>query len=137
MAIIRQPAYIAQSPLSVTITGTQYPITPYAIVPAQGFQIGNSLYNYRGKWASAINFPSTTGSGLTGVTFADLQGTTGDFLTTSGLGIVSITAPNLVYVGGNFLANASLTSFDFSNLTKGNLCSFLSLPLMVTSLASA
>jgi hypothetical protein len=117
MAIIRQPAYIAQSPLSIAITGTQYPITPPTIVPSQAFQIGNTFYNNRGKWASAISFPSTTGSGITALTFADLQGVTGDFLSTIPSGCTSISAPNLVYVGGNFLSGASLTSFDFSSLT--------------------
>ena len=117
MAIIRQSAYIAQSPLSVAITGTQYPITPITIVPSQAFQIGNTFYNNIGKWASAISFPSTTGSGITALTFADLQGVTGDFLATIPSGCTSISAPNLVYVGGNFLSSVSLTSFDFSSLT--------------------
>jgi hypothetical protein len=117
MAIIRQPAYIAQSPLSVAITGTQYPITPITIVPSQAFQIGNTFYNNIGKWASAISFPSTTSTGITALTFADLQGVTGDFLSTNPSGWQNISAPNLVYVGGNFLQVTTLTSFDFSSLT--------------------
>ena len=100
--IIRQPSYIAQSPLSVTITGSSLPFPPTTIIPAQAFQIGNSLvFNGRGKWTSGIDFYGTNATGVTGLTFSDLEGVTGSFLQTTATTLNNtINASNLVYVGG-------------------------------------
>jgi hypothetical protein len=106
--IIRQPAYIAQSPLSVTITGSSLPFPPTPIIPAQAFQIGNSLvFNGRGKWASAIDFYGSNATGVTALTFSDLEGVTGNFLSTTASTLNNtINASTLVYVGGNAFSTA-------------------------------
>ena len=117
--IIRQPSYIAQSPLSVTITGSSLPFPPTTIVPAQAFQIGNSLvFNGRGKWTSVIGFYGGNATGVTGLTFSDLEGVTGDFLSNTATTLNTINASNLVYVGGNaFYPSVTLSNApDLSSL---------------------
>ena len=118
--IIRQPSYIAQSPLSVTITGSSLPFPPTPIIPAQAFQIGNSLvFNGRGKWASVIDFYGSSATGVTGLTFSDLEGVTGNFLQTTATTLNNtINASNLVYVGGNAFSAAGVVLSNAPDLSS-------------------
>jgi hypothetical protein len=121
MSIVRQPAYIAKSPISIAIGGTvPAPFPPTPVVPAQDLQINGVLTGTgSGKWVSAIEYYFGSLNGPTTFTFSDLEGTTGGFFnsnapTTS----TSVSAPNLIYVGSNLFAGGGV--FTYSNLTSIN-----------------
>jgi hypothetical protein len=139
MSIVRQPAYIAKSPISIAIGGTAsvpFPVTP--IVPTQDFQYNNALAGTSsGKWVSSISYAST---GPTSFEFSDLEGVTGNFFSGTPNTLTSISAPNLIYVGGIFIGNSVITSVNvpklqFLGAANGILANLtsLSLPSLIAS----
>jgi hypothetical protein len=116
MSIVRQPAYITKSPISVAIGGTvPVPFPPTPVVPAQDLQINGVLTGTgRGKWVSTIDYYSSQLTGPTTFTFSDLEGVTGNFFTGVPSTTTSISAPNLIYVGNNIgiPGLASLVTLD-------------------------
>lgn len=120
MAIIRQPAYISKSPISVAIGGTvPAPFPPTPVVPAQDFQINGQLAGTGiGKWVSVIDYYGGFITGPTSFTFDDLEGVTGNFFSAIPSTTINISAPNLIFVGNNTLfgASVSLTTLDLPKL---------------------
>jgi hypothetical protein len=130
MAIIRQPAYITKSPISVAIGGTvPAPFPPTPVIPAQDIQINGVLTGTgAGKWTSIIDYYNNLINGPTSFTFSDLEGTASSFLSTNASNIaitslVSVSAPNLIYVGTSLLLGigvgsswTALTTADFPKL---------------------
>jgi hypothetical protein len=120
MAIIRQPAYITKSPISVAIGGVApAPFPPTPVIPAQDFQINGVLQGTgRGKWVGIIDYYSSTVTGPTSFTFDDLEGVAGNFFNGIANTVTSISAPNLIYIGGGVsISNtASLTTLNLPKL---------------------
>jgi hypothetical protein len=130
MAIIRQPAYIAKSPISVAIGGTTpLPFPPTPVIPAQDLQINGVLTGTgRGKWVGIIDYYNNLVNSPTSFTFSDLEGTASSFLSSNLTNaaiasLVSVSAPNLIYVGTNLLFGSglgsswtALTTADFPKL---------------------
>jgi hypothetical protein len=116
MSIVRQPAYIAKSPISVAIGGTvPAPFPPTPVIPAQDLQINGVLTGTgRGKWVSTIDYYAGQFAGPTTFTFSDLEGVTANFFTGVPNTTTSISAPNLIYVGNNIgiSGSASLVTLD-------------------------
>jgi hypothetical protein len=121
MSIIRQPAYITKSPISISVVGgPAIPFPVLAVVPAQDVQVNGVLTGTgRGKWVGNLNYYSTI-AGPTSFAFSDLEGVAGSFLsvfpTTT---LTSLSAPNLIYVGGNavpFTGTITFSAFDLSKL---------------------
>jgi hypothetical protein len=121
MSIIRQPAYIAKSPISVAIGGTvPAPFPPTPVIPAQDFQINGVLQGTgAGKWVSSIEYYSGSIGGPTSWVFSDLEGTSGGFFSSNiPITATSVSAPNLIYVGGSLLAGGGV--FTYTALTSIN-----------------
>jgi hypothetical protein len=119
MAIIRQPAYITKSPISVAIGGTvPAPFPPTPIVPAQDLQINGVLTGTgRGKWVGTIDYYGSTITGPTTFEFSDLEGVTGNFFNGIATTVTSLSAPNLIYIGGG-VSISNTTSLTTLNLPK-------------------
>jgi hypothetical protein len=121
MAIIRQPAYITKSPISVAIGGVvPVPFPPTPVIPAQDFQINGVLQGTgRGKWVGTIDYYRGNIGGPTSWVFSDLEGTSGSFFSDNmSITTTSVSAPNLIYVGGSLLAGSAVVTY--SNLTSIN-----------------
>jgi hypothetical protein len=130
MAIIRQPAYITKSPISVAIGGTvPVPFPPTPVIPAQDIQINGVLTGTgSGKWVGIIDYYNNLVNSPTSFTFSDLEGTASSFLSSNLpnsaiTSLVSVSAPNLIYVGTNLLLGSglgsswtALTTADFPKL---------------------
>ena len=122
MPLIKQSAFISQSPITANIGGTftSFPPTT-AIVPAYNIQEdGVIIASGRGKWVGSLDFYGTSASGATTFSFPDVQGSYGAFLASVPSTITSLDAPTLIYVGGNLLSAApsNLASLATISLPK-------------------
>jgi hypothetical protein len=119
MSIVRQPAYITKSPISISVVGgPQIPFPSLAVVPAQDVQVNGVLTGTgRGKWVNAIDYLGF--SSATSFAFSDLEGVVGSFLNTFPVSsLTSLSAPNLIYVGGSALTYVGTITFSSLDLSK-------------------
>lgn len=122
MPLIKQSAFISQSPITANIGGTftNFPPTT-AIVPAYNIQEdGVIIANGRGKWVASFDFWEAKSSGATTFSLPDVEGSYGAFLQSVPNTITSLDAPIFVYAGGNVLSAApsTLTSLATISLPK-------------------
>lgn len=120
MPLIKQSAFISQSPLDVQIGGTwTIPPPPYFIIPAYNIQEDRVVIsNGKGKWVTSADYHLTFSVGATTFLFSDIQGSASGFMVQAPSTITSLSAPNLVFVGGNLLSAGPVT---LSSLTSVSL----------------
>ena len=120
MSIIRQPAYITKSPISVSVVGgPQIPFPSLSVVPAQDVQVNGVLTGTgRGKWVGGNCDYYPLISGPTSFAFSDLEGVSGQFLAIFPPTLTSLSAPNLIYVGGGAVQCPATITFSLLDLSK-------------------
>jgi len=107
------------NPINYTYSGT-LTVPPIIILDTPNpVQIGSSVADYSGKWASTIII-SSANQWLTSISFTDLQGITGNFTSSTILVLTSLSFPVLTTIGGSF------------NPTNTNSLTSLNLPLLTT-----
>ena len=104
-------------PINYTYTGT-LDVEPIIILSAPTpVQIGSTVDDYSGKWASTIVLNGANLS-LTSISFTDLQGMSGNFSPSGLPALTSLSVPALTTVGGSFVPQimTSLTSMSLPAL---------------------
>ena len=143
MPLVKQSAFISQSPISIAI-GNAITIPTVAVVPSQEIYFDNQPIGGRnGKWIQGFNYYGTFGGGSvfpTSFVFSDLVGVVGDLLGSLPASTTSVSCPELVYVGGQLASGAgpnsypSLTTLNYPKLkvVGGTLASFSSATVLTT-----
>lgn len=119
MPLIKQSAFISQSPITANIGGafTNFPPTT-AIVPAYNIQEdGVIIANGKGKWVASFDFWGVNSSGATTFSLPDVEGSYGAFLSAVPSTITSLDAPILVYVGGSILSSSPSTLASLATIS--------------------
>jgi len=119
MPLIKQSAFISQSPITANIGGTftNFPPTT-AIVPAYNIQEdGVIIASGRGKWVANLDFYGTSSSGATTFSLPDVEGSYGAFLASVPSTITSLDAPTLIYVGSSLLSASPSTLASLATIS--------------------
>ena len=125
MPLVKQSAFISQSPISIAI-GNAITIPPFVMAPAQQLYFDGELVGKRnGKYIQSFIWYPTFGGVTTFPTsfvFSDLDGVIGSLLSSCPASITSLNCPELVYVGADLVTAAgsnpypTITSFNFPKL---------------------
>jgi hypothetical protein len=138
MPLIKQSAFISQSPITVNIGGDgALSVQPFVMAPSLQLYVEGQLVGTRnGKYVQSLNYYSSFGGAvpvITTISLPDLEGAYGDIFSSLQTSVTTIDAPELVFGGGACFSGsgassyAVLTSINLPKLVKMVGSSFLGL----------